>query len=68
MGESDNDIKYFFGVGIAILLVMTGLWMVFGLADNQESVNPIILKMLGLGVALFFSAVIVIGIRRTLKK
>ena len=68
MGESDNDLKYFFGVGIAILFVMTGLWMVFGLADNQESVNPIILKMLGLGVALFFSAVIVIGIRRTLKK
>ena len=63
-----NKNNALFGVGIAILFVILGLYLLLEKATQEGTSNPLLIKIIGIICVLFFGSLAVLGLLKFIKK
>lgn len=57
-----------FGIGISILFVMLGLYLVFEKANTTDITNPLLRTIVGISCILFFGTLLFLKILKSINK
>ncbi|MBK9256155.1 MAG: hypothetical protein IPM42_11765 [Saprospiraceae bacterium] len=63
----NNKTKGLFGIGLSILFVMLGVYLLTEFPKNNLNLNPLLVKGIGIACILFFGAIFILGMRKLLK-
>lgn len=70
METNDKKIKKptgFFGIGLAILFMLLGYYLITDVSQQESGIHPFIIKGVGAACILFFGAVLIFRIKQRLK-
>jgi cytochrome c biogenesis protein CcdA len=63
-----NKSKLLFGIGTSILFVMLGCWLYFSKSTQQNSVQPWIIKLVGVINIVFFGIIGITAFKKLLDR
>jgi hypothetical protein len=62
-----NKMRSLFGIGLSILFVLLGIFLLIEVPENSLNFSPLVVKVTGIACILFFGTLLIIGARKLLR-